>query len=520
MPCKSGIAPLQMGFSNVTLEPNGQSVTSNGIAMAVGSPGQIIAITPSTLSNNTIIMNRGHCAYNDIACVGTIGGGFNASQSSTFMQTTLDAWNGSVQDAAYYDALLNVPGTYFNDDLTIGVKQEPQTFTGFPLLLASLKSSFYSQLGIGSNSTFIDRVVEAGFAPSRSYSFFAGIYSSVQAGVLVIGGYSDRFYEGELYTKSLDGMTNEIHFGVTKMVYEEDGQTTDLMPDNFTEFRGYIDPFYPTLIMPNSTATKFATATNATYLPKVGLFSYASTAVPKGNITVTMENNITTVIPNYALFDPPAYDNGILSVYRNGSESVVYGMITTWETYGSTVEDIAVFGMPYAAMIYIIQDYERQTASIGNANQNAQIGGDLTAICSLNKFSHGSSNHAGAIAGGVVGGVVGLALIALLGWFLWRRKKRATAANRETKDVSEVPGVAAGAAAIPQTPAAGSEKPELSASDSVVRNRSSVEKPTDFNGDAAELSSGSTRVEMPGSDIPPSELPGQENKVVMSELPG
>ncbi|KAL4744111.1 hypothetical protein BDV11DRAFT_201528 [Aspergillus similis] len=42
--------------------------------------------------------------------------------------------------------------------------------------------------------------------------------------------------------------------------------------------------------------------------------------------------------------------------------------------------------------------------------------------------SDSSSNNTGAIAGGVVGGCAGLALIAILAWFLWRRPRQQKAA--------------------------------------------------------------------------------------------
>ncbi|WWC91691.1 uncharacterized protein L201_006637 [Kwoniella dendrophila CBS 6074] len=54
-------------------------------------------------------------------------------------------------------------------------------------------------------------------------------------------------------------------------------------------------------------------------------------------------------------------------------------------------------------------------------------GTNTTSSASGNDKSGGSSSNTGAIAGGVVGGVVGLALVAILAWFLFRRKNR----NRE-----------------------------------------------------------------------------------------
>lgn len=524
MSCKSGIKPLQLAFSNITLTNNGQA-NSHGIAIQVGTPGQILAITPSTLGNNTILTNKGTCGSStNTSCIQSIGGGFDPSTSSSFIATTANAWNGSVTDYTFYQTLVNTPATYFNDKVTVASNQESFALPGFPLLLNPDQADIYSQLGIGANSTFIGRLIQAGLAPSNSWSFFAGVYSQVKTGLLILGGYADRFHQGELLWKNVTSENGDLWYDVTSMVYEDGSQTVDLMPAGSNWFRAFVDPYYPSMVVSNSTLQKFGKATNGTYLTKYGLWSYPSNAVPTGNITITLMNNLTTTIPNHALFDPPAYDNGVLSDFRKGSTSTVYGVLESWSAWVTEepTDNRALFGMPYAAFVYLVRDYERNTAAIANADQTAQIDGDATPICSLQDSSHGSSNHAGAIAGGVVGGVVGLALIAFLVWFFLRRKKRAAAAKQpEEKDA---------AFATPKTPAGG-EKSELATSGTVVHNRSSVEKPASPAVGTAEMSNATSRVEMPGTvapppvemhgtqEPPPTELPGGQGKAVRAELP-
>jgi hypothetical protein len=51
--------------------------------------------------------------------------------------------------------------------------------------------------------------------------------------------------------------------------------------------------------------------------------------------------------------------------------------------------------------------------------------------------SGGGGTNVGAIVGGVVGGVGGLALLALAGFFLFKRKKKARAAALDEKMVSQ-----------------------------------------------------------------------------------
>lgn len=512
MSCKTNVEPLQLSFSNVTLTTDGRA-NSNGIALQVGTPGQILALTPSTLVADSVLTNRATCGTDaNSSCIQSIGGGFDASASSSFIASTADGWNGSSVKTDL-GALINVPSTYFNDLLTVAVGQTSQKLPGFPLILNPAAGSIYSQLGLGPNSTFVNRLVEAGLAPSRSWSFFAGVYSGMRAGLLTIGGSADRFYQGGLATRNVtEGDTCDFCFNVTHMSYQDGGRNISLMPDGASSFVAAIDPYYPTMIVSNSTLEKFGNATNGRFSAQVGVHVYASDAVPTGNITVRLHSGLVTTIPNKALFDPPAYDNGILADYRNGSSSTVYGVFSPWNAYVKTPPDsnIALFGMPFASMVYLIRDYERQTVAMGNANQDAQLSGGARTICPLNESSHKSSSHTGAIAGGVVGGVVGLALIAFLAWFFWRRKKRAAASKA---------GAGAKDSDIADSGTSSDAKPELAASGTVVQNRTSIEKPAEPVERLQEMSSEPSMVEMPGTQAPPpSELPAQ-GKVVRSELP-
>lgn len=491
MSCSTQIEPLQLRFSNVTLTNDGRA-NSNGIALQIGSPGQILSLTPTTLLNNTAVTNRETCSSStNTSCIESIGGGFNPSDSSSFRTATSDSWNGSVETDL--DSLINVPSTYFNDILALS---SSRTLPGFPLLLQPAGAAVFSMLGLGANSTFINRLVEAGLAPSRSWSFFAGVYSDIRAGALIIGGYAERFYQGTLHSKNVTDAC-AVCFEVARMEYRQGSTTTNLLPDGNGNFTVAVDPYYPFLIVPDSMLDKFGNATNGVWSSLLGMHSYSPDSVPTGEIVVTLANGLATTIPNNALFNPPAYDNGLLSAYRN--DSMVYGVFSGLSDWGVQSDDSAVFGMPFAAMVYLIHDFERHTVSIANANQGAEVGGDATAICPPDSESGGTSNHAGAIAGGVVGGVVGLALIIFLAWFFRRRKKRKTVQAEASADdsKSELPYDA-----ITKQP------PESSAKASG--------KPDPLS---QEMSADSARVELAGTeDMPPREMPA-DSKIIRSELP-
>ena len=82
----------------------------------MGTPPQIISLRPSTSDDTLYVINRASCApqYND-SCIGTYGGVFDYSKSSTFLEVAQGQWNGTVE--ANPNQLSFV---HFNDLLTFG----------------------------------------------------------------------------------------------------------------------------------------------------------------------------------------------------------------------------------------------------------------------------------------------------------------------------------------------------------------------------------------------------------------
>lgn len=515
MSCSSGIKPLQFTIQNVTLTKDGRAL-SNGVAIQIGTPPQTFALTPTTLLNNTFVNNIATCGSDsNTTCVSVIGGGFDPLASSTFKESTADAWNGSIESEA--DVFLNSDSLYFNDVLTAAGHQ----ILGFPLLIQTTGITAYAGLGLGLNSTFINRLVHADLAPSRSWSMAPGVYSDTGAGSLIIGGYADRFYTGKLRQKNV---TDECQtcFDMSSMLWTSGGNAVELLPNQTqgnadSPFQIIVDPYYPTMTVPDAMLWRWGNTTNGTWSPELYLHTYHANNVPNGTLTITLNNGLKTIIPSTALFDPPAYDNGILSDYRNSTDNAtVLSVFQPWSVYlgasASLPTNAGLFGMPYAAYVYLIRDYERQTLAIANADPSAQISGDAQAICSTSsKKSGGSSNHAGAIAGGVVGGVIGLALIVGLIWFLLRRgnkKARAAAAGGSV----EVDGLHK--AELPPISAVPPHYPGVNGGDN------KFEKPSEPNAPIQEMLAEHATSEAPGTIAPPpKELPSEEGKVFRSELP-
>lgn len=515
MSCASDVQPLQLKFSNNSVSTQENAFT-NGVAIALGSPPQLFSLTPSTLLNNTYINSISTCGPNpNGTCLSVIGGGYSSSASSSFRASTIDAFNGSTEGGA--DNLIGQPALYFNDLLTVSANQ---LLPGFPALVLS-GAPIYGVLGIGKNSTFINRLVEAAFAPSKAWSLFTGVYSNIGAGSLIIGGFAERFYTGELHTKNITaGSACAECFEVTGLDYIEGGSTVNLLANVTGSLNIFVDPYYPTLIVPDEVLWGFGNASRGTWSPQDYTHVYTPNNVPTGNISVTLGNGLKTTIPSSSLFDPPAYDNGVLALNRN--QSVVYGLLNPWTAYttGAAPTNLGIFGIPYSAMVYIIRDYEREQIKIANANQAAEITGNATTICPLDSSSGGGgSSHTGAIAGGVVGGIVGLLLIAFLGWFLWRRKKRGGKA-KEDKTASADASEKSDDFVKAELPTYTTASPTTAGGDMKIQNDvSHPQGQPDHITQELPAEGANAIKEMPAEQATPvKELPN-ENKTIRAELP-
>ena len=124
------IQPLVLPWSNITVSSDGLAVT-RGIEVGIGTPNQIFSFRPDTTINNTRIYNVLDCgSVSNTSCVGGKGGVFDSTQSSTYVVSIKDRWNGSAADAETATGSY----VYFNDLIDF---QKNGTIEGFPLVMDS-----------------------------------------------------------------------------------------------------------------------------------------------------------------------------------------------------------------------------------------------------------------------------------------------------------------------------------------------------------------------------------------------
>jgi len=267
MSCSSSIEPLQLIWSNNTVSGDGKAA-SNGIFMFLGNPSQPLSLRPTFSVNNTLINNIATCgSQSNTSCISTIGGGFNPESSSTYRVSSLTGFNGS-QEGLSNTYLYNAPYVYFNDLFSVPSGMQ---FPGFPLVMET-NILQYAALGLGTNSTFMSALVNANLVPSRSLSLYTGAYSAVKAGAVVLGGYSNQFYQGQLYTEKANPTFCTACFNITGMNWNDSNGTLDLMSTRTRKwFTGEVDPYQPFLVLPQDVFNALGTHTGASVDTNYGL---------------------------------------------------------------------------------------------------------------------------------------------------------------------------------------------------------------------------------------------------------
>ncbi|KAF2104819.1 hypothetical protein NA57DRAFT_51619 [Rhizodiscina lignyota] len=429
--CTDDSIPLNIDMFDSWAEAS--ALVSKAIRVNVGTPGQQVVVYPANTQDDFFVYNDTNTIkYEgpsplqplDLAALGH----YNWNKSSTYKPTSLADWNGT--DRYYDPSQFN----FFHDTLRVG---NNLTLEGAPMYTGkTLEGILINTIPLSSTSVILNALKESGQILSRVVGYWPGSRGSPPANAsLVLGGYdASRANQNELAVTLKNPPGCPECTNVTRLSYNGPNGTVNLM-------EGYTDPFTiafemyaPTLQLVDQSYDNLAKATGGIYNETLGRLVYPSR--PEGNITVTLANNYTTVIPTEEFFIPlpTLSDSGTI-----GENPDIYtALISNITTPGQPM----LWGRPYLSMNYIVFDWSRTETSLYTARRvlsfNEGEGSQLYPVCEPQKnspsnhttgpqTSSGSSHHSshtGAIAGGVVGGVVGLALILALAFFLFRRHKR------------------------------------------------------------------------------------------------
>ncbi|KAI1773349.1 acid protease [Hypoxylon cercidicola] len=184
-----------------------------GIAASVGTPPQDIVLLPWAQLNNTWIYDQqAYCdpniIWNETICQVRRGNYYKEGNSSTFVKTDdiIGAGGASIELNTGKLMTSSLAGTdIFNLNSTITLNSFP---LGIPRLLWGTDYTILHPMGMGTNSTILNALVQAGQIGSRVWSIFWGrMWVDEQHaldGSIVFGGFDQQKIAGKNYTLPLD----------------------------------------------------------------------------------------------------------------------------------------------------------------------------------------------------------------------------------------------------------------------------------------------------------------------------
>lgn len=131
----------------------------------------------------------------------------------------------------------------------------------------------------------------------------------------MIGGYDTARVDGEFTTfQSFQNCYTCTQ--AVELNYTWSGGSTSLFSNTSEVLQVSFDPFERSLPMPQDIFENFMSASGGYYDPSQGLIAYPRANPPLGNLSITLQNGYSTVIPASELFIPPrTYDvNGEYSI--------------------------------------------------------------------------------------------------------------------------------------------------------------------------------------------------------------
>ncbi|KAJ9615717.1 hypothetical protein H2200_001794 [Cladophialophora chaetospira] len=427
--------PLQLP---ITYHQVSADAVAWGVDIRLGSPVQRFSLFPS-LHDFTFVANSLDCGSPDPSslCLASVGGTYDKNLSLTGFETAStpwkNRWNGSIDfgDASQY-ALQNDVLAFGSDDKAI---------TGYPFATdtaTQIATAYGTWLGLGANSTFLKALVAGGVAPSMSWGLSAGSRQSEPPtdGLLVIGGYDDTRVGGDFSTfDSRHDCPTCIRLQELTWV-PETGTPVPLWHKSLLNLDISIDPLWESLLLPSPVFQAFGNSTGGKYNETYQLFTYAASAVPKGNMKFTIKNGHSSSIPASTLFGfPHQYEeNGTVGIY---DDSFKLAQVQQFKSFDPSISAQAIFGIPFLLSNYLIMDIERSQFRLSEAvrdDQHATGGSVVKTLCPQTfDSSTPHRNNIGAVVGSVVGGLGGVLFIVSV-LFLWYFRSKGGAHRATRRD--------------------------------------------------------------------------------------
>ncbi|KAJ4113208.1 hypothetical protein NW768_011484 [Fusarium equiseti] len=452
-----------------------------GIPATIGSPEQNIVLLPWAELNNTWIYDdQPYCdktvIWNDRICQIRRGGFYNEANSTSFIKAAdIGDAGGSTNEVSFQGAesgikKLVATGLAGTDNITLeGAPTVNDLPIGIPRLKWDAGYTMLHPLGLGSNSTYLNALKEAGKISSRVWSIFWGrmwVKTPID-GSLVLGGYDEEKVIGANYTAPLRyddytgtaGCWTGMKITISDIrVNFRDGSDESIFPSN-TALPCCIVPQRQLLLeAPGAYVSRFEDVTGTNHTENSYGLHWSARLIDAdkafdGDITFHLNSGLQIRVPNDQYIVP------FVDIERSGArvtkpktkELLMNGVADQPATLGRYFLTAAYLMVNHDAGTFtlwqgnpterskLVQVYDQKTADecekngTGIVQPTVSAGPDEeTRESAVQSEASPSSSPSRAVIGGAVAGAVVLIAVLCLGGFFLLRRKRKTVAGQES----------------------------------------------------------------------------------------
>lgn len=392
------------------------------------------------------------------------GNYFYENASSTFRkETDIAAAGGAGQETNVTGSEVGIPSLISTSLIGVdGLGLEESNLTNFPMGIPRMNwdhgYTILHAMGMGSNSTVLNRLVETGQTASRVWSIFWGRMwnDDPMDGSVVLGGYDSMKVIGQNYTHALDysnitGCWTGMKITITGIdLVDRTGSTTSILPPSMTVDVCIVPQRQLLMEAPVAIRDLFENVTHTkTIGPSFGLhwsaaLYDASEAYTEGDMTISFSSGLQVTVPNDQFMVP------FVTIARNGSR--VFNDSQKEFLFNPTVAHVQppTLGRYFLTSAYLMVNQDAATFTLWQANPSTATQlvpvlnekRDTQACDGSNSTTTNPSGTAGSspskkLSSGVVAAiaivtVVAVALIALWIFYVVRtRRKREQVQLRE-----------------------------------------------------------------------------------------
>ncbi|KAF7537878.1 hypothetical protein G7054_g3395 [Neopestalotiopsis clavispora] len=422
------IPPLSLAIQNTTFS-DGIAV-NRGVQTLLG--GQLLGLRLSLSQNNTRVRNARDCSVipaNFSECQGASGGVFNVA-SDSFTQVPLSKWNVSVIDSHPQDTTIiyGYSTSEFQDSAAL--------IDELPLeVWADADAANKSELALGPSSSFLQRLVEASWAPTRSFGINYGSRSQNQAknGELVIGGIDVARFDAstiqEFPIAAYGASTScPLQVMLSDVVLTNVNGNFSLFKDPAARVPACIDTIQNAFTFTKAMYAEWASLTQ--HIDYDGS-NYTAQTYPAdrepliGQLTVTLSNGYTSVIPHYELVSQQRGPD-TQGKYSVTNASRIMAAVQTGQ--GDLGVDVPLLGGVFLSQNYLRVDYDQNKFWLSKAIINGSVTPSVQTTCEQTSVADNSEQSTSGSASNDIGLKVGLPVafvvvaVGLFGFWLFKRR--------------------------------------------------------------------------------------------------